>query len=122
MSIASCILYYEITTRQLTHHLIVLRNPIYFLFLLVIGVGAYVTFRLNLWGPMINMAEAASRQAVEEGKRRLREFLESSDTGRQAMAMSGRNSTHVEEFEMSSNLKSKGRRSTTDDDDDDDDL
>ncbi|EGE04808.1 hypothetical protein TEQG_03981 [Trichophyton equinum CBS 127.97] len=100
----------------------VLRNPIYFLFLLVIGVGAYVTFRLNLWGPMINMAEAASRQAVEEGKRRLREFLESSDTGRQAMAMSGRNSTRVEEYEMSSNLKSKGRRSTTDDDDDDDDL
>lgn len=108
--------------RQLTHQLIVLRNPIYFLFLLVIGVGAYVTFRLNLWGPMINMAEAASRQAVEEGKRRLREFLESSDTGRQAMAMSGRNSTRVEEYEMSSNLKSKGRRSTTDDDDDDDDL
>ncbi len=34
------------------------------------------------------MANAASSQALEEGKKRLREFLESSDTGRQAMAMS----------------------------------
>ncbi|KAM5504744.1 Dynamin-like GTPase that mediates homotypic ER fusion [Microsporum canis] len=100
----------------------VLRNPIYFIFLLLIGVGAYVTFRLNLWGPMINMAEAASRQAVEEGKRRLREFLESSDSGRQAMAMSGRNARGTEEYEMSSNLKSKGRRTDTSDDDNDDDL
>ncbi len=38
---------------------------------------------------MYQMANAASQQAVEEGKKRLREFLESSDTGRQAMAMSG---------------------------------
>lgn len=71
---------------------------------------------------MINMAEAASRQAVEEGKRRLREFLESSDSGRQAMAMSGRNARGAEEYEMSSNLKSKGRRTDTSDDDNDDDL
>ena len=39
---------------------------------------------------MIQMANAASAQALEEGKKRLREFLEQSDTGRQAMAMSGR--------------------------------
>lgn len=39
---------------------------------------------------MLRMTNAASHQALEEGKRRLREFLESSDTGRQAMAMSGR--------------------------------
>lgn len=36
------------------------------------------------------MTNAASAQAMEEGKKRLREFLEQSDTGRQAMAMSGR--------------------------------
>lgn len=64
-----------------------LRNPVYFIFLLLLGVGAYVTYTLNLWGPMINMANAASSQALEEGKKRLREFLEASDTGRQAMAM-----------------------------------
>jgi hypothetical protein len=35
------------------------------------------------------MANAASTQGLEVGKERLRAFLESSDTGRQAMAMSG---------------------------------
>ncbi len=39
---------------------------------------------------MLRMANAASQQALEVGKERLREFLEQSDTGRQAMAMSGR--------------------------------
>ena len=38
---------------------------------------------------MLGMANAASAQAVEEFKKRLREFLESSETGRQAIAMSG---------------------------------
>lgn len=56
--------------------------------LLVLGAGAYVTYTLNLWGPMLQMTNAASAQAIEEGKKRLREFLEASDTGRQAMAMS----------------------------------
>lgn len=39
---------------------------------------------------MLRMANAASQQALEVGKERLREFLETSDTGRQAMAMSSR--------------------------------
>jgi protein SEY1 len=65
----------------------VLRNPVYFIFLIMLGVGAYVTYTLNLWGPMLNMANAASAQALEEGKKRLREFLESSETGRQALQM-----------------------------------
>ena len=67
-----------------------LRNPAYFVLLILLGVTAYVTYTLNLWGPMLRMANAASQQALEVGKERLREFLESSDTGRQAMAMSGR--------------------------------
>ncbi|KAF2462362.1 GTP-binding protein Sey1 [Lineolata rhizophorae] len=67
----------------------VLRNPVYFIFLVFLGVAAYVTYTLNLWGPMLRMANAASSQAVEIGKERLREFLESSDTGRQAISMSG---------------------------------
>ena len=58
---------------------------------------AYVTYTLNLWGPIIKMSNAAFGQAVEEGKKRLREFLEASDTGRQAMAMS----TGDERYEMS---------------------
>ena len=35
------------------------------------------------------MTNAASAQALEEFKKRLREFLENSETGRQAIAMSG---------------------------------
>jgi len=65
------------------------------------------------------MTEAAWHQALEEGKRRLREFLEASDAGRQAMAMSGAKGT---EYEMS-NFKGKlsGRRNNRDDEDGDDD-
>lgn len=70
-------------------YITVLRNPVYFIFLIILGVGAYVTYTLNLWGPMLQMANAASAQAIEEGKKRLREFLEESNAGRQAMAMSG---------------------------------
>ena len=69
------------------------------------------------------MTEAASHQAVEEGKRRLREFLEASDTGRQAMAMSG-NRQYADEYEMSSGAsfsKDGRRRQRKDDDNDDDD-
>lgn len=53
----------------------------------MLGAGAYVTYQLNLWGPMLNMANAASAQALEEGKKRLREFLETTETGRSALAM-----------------------------------
>ncbi|KAI1961168.1 Dynamin-like GTPase that mediates homotypic ER fusion [Ophidiomyces ophidiicola] len=74
----------------------VLRNPVYFFMLFLGAVAAYVTYQLNLWGPMIKMAEAASRQAMEEGKKRLRDFLEPSDAGQYARY---KNST--EEYEMS---------------------
>ncbi len=67
-----------------------LRNPLYFIFLIVLGVGAYVTYTLNLWGPMLNMANAASVQALEEGKKRLRDFLENSEGGRRVLEMEGR--------------------------------
>lgn len=96
----------------------VLRNPLYFILIIICGVGAYVTYRLNLWGPMLKMGEAASRQALDEGKRRLREFLEESDSGRQAIAMSSGDGKGNEEYEMDS-LKKKGNGHNDDDDDDD---
>lgn len=68
----------------------VLRNPVYFIFLILLAVGAYVTYTLNLWGPMIRMANAASTQGLEIFKEKLREFLESSETGRQAIGMSAK--------------------------------
>ena len=79
------------------------------------AVGAYVTYQLNLWGPILKMTEAASQQALVEGKRRLRDFLETSDTGRQAIAMSASeragSASRKEEYEMSdmSQRGSKGK-------------
>lgn len=69
----------------------------------------------------MKMAEAASNQAVTEGKRRLRDFLESSDTGRQAIAMSapGGGRSKGEEYEMS-DLHKKGGSGATEEDDIDD--
>ena len=96
---------------------IVLRNPVYFFLLFLCAVGTYVTYQLNLWGPIVKMTEAASNQALDEGKKRLREFLESSDTGRQAMARSSHKG-RTDEYEMSS--LDKGKR--TGDVDDVDDL
>jgi hypothetical protein len=98
----------------------VLRNPAYFILLFVCAIGAYITYQLNLWGPMLKMTEAASQQALVEGKRRLREFLESSDTGRQAIAMSAGeragSSDRKEEYEMSD--MQKGGSNVNDDLDD----
>jgi hypothetical protein len=68
---------------------------------------------------MLKMTEAASQQALEEGKRRLREFLESSDTGRQAIAMSAGErgaGRKEEEYEMS-DLKKGGSKASDDVDD-----
>ncbi|KAH6620622.1 protein SEY1 [Chaetomium sp. MPI-SDFR-AT-0129] len=68
----------------------VLRNPILFMLILVMGGGTYVAYTLNLLGPMMQMANAASNQAVEIGKEKLRDFLESNETVRQAIAMPAR--------------------------------
>ncbi|KAL6720082.1 Dynamin-like GTPase that mediates homotypic ER fusion [Lecanora helva] len=91
----------------------VLRNPVYFIFLIMLGAGAYVTYTLNLWGPMYQMANAASVQALEEGKKRLREFLEASEGGRQAMAMSSQDDVQMRK------LNGHGRAAPVDDEDDD---
>ena len=92
----------------------VLRNPVYFMFLIVLAVGAYVTYTLNLWGPMLKMTNAASQQALEEFKKRLREFLESSDTGRQAIAMSGASEIPMQK------LNGYGRATVADEEGDED--
>lgn len=99
--------------------LLVLRNPAYFFLLFVCAVAAYVTYQLNLWGPIIKMTEAASNQALVEGKKRLREFLESSDTGRQAIAMSAGSVRSGEQYELS-DLNKKGKARTSADEDMDD--
>jgi hypothetical protein len=89
----------------------------YFILLILVGVAAYVTYTLNLWGPMLRMANAASAQAVEIGKEKLREFLESSDTGRQAIGMKGRDDSDSISLNT---LDSRGKRMALVEDDDDD--
>ena len=64
------------------------------------------------------MANAASAQAVEVGKERLREFLEHSDTGRQALSMADR----ADSDSISLNtLDSRGKRKPRLEDEDEDD-
>lgn len=60
------------------------------------------------------MANAASAQAVDIGKARLREFLEESGAGRQAMAMGGRD---IDSISMNT-LDSRGKRKEAEDDED----
>lgn len=54
----------------------VLRNPFLFLFLLLAGAGGYVTYTLNLWGPIVSVSNAMMDRTFEVGKQRLRELLE----------------------------------------------
>ena len=86
------------------------------MFLLIMGVAAYVTYTLNLWGPILQMTNAASSQALVEFKKRLREFLENTETGRQAMAMSGTDEIQLQK------LTSNGKARSVQDDEDDDEI
>jgi hypothetical protein len=92
---------------------------VYFIFLILLGAGAYVTYTLNLWGPMLRMTNAASSQAVEIGKEKLREFLENSETGRQAIGMAPRGDS--DNVSMNT-LDSRGKRKPAVEDDDDDEI
>jgi hypothetical protein len=86
----------------------VARNPL-LIALFAIGIaGMYVTYQLNLWGPIIRMSTAAWQQALQVGQERLREFLLNSEAGRQAAAIA--------------EGQGRGRKAESRDDDDDGDL
>ncbi|KAF2427161.1 protein SEY1 [Tothia fuscella] len=88
----------------------VARNPFLIVLLALSLAGLYVTYTLNLWGPILRMSNTMYAQAMEISKEKLREFLESSDTGRQAMAMSGRgDSDDISMRTLDGNGKRKGR-------------
>ena len=55
---------------------------------------------------MLRMTNAATSQAVEIGKEKLREFLENSDTGRQAIGMPARAGSDV----SMNTLDSRGKK------------
>lgn len=97
---------------------LVLRNPFLFLLLILIAGGTYIAYTLNLLGPMMQMANAAAGQGVELGKQRLREFLENSETARQALAMPARPGQQESSDAISlDTLDSRGKRRTAEDDD-----
>ncbi|KAK6330499.1 Dynamin-like GTPase that mediates homotypic ER fusion [Orbilia brochopaga] len=99
----------------------VVRNPLYFMMLIMAAVGAYVAHTLNLWGPIMSVGGATGRQALEVGKEKLREFLDTpshggAQRGAHAFASGTSNSTATENIRMR-NLTSEGKRAGNDDDD-----
>lgn len=78
--------------------------------------GSYVAYNLNLLGPMMQMANAASNQAAEIGKQKLRDFLENNETARATLAMPARRDTDSISLET---LDSRGKRKEKDEDEDD---
>ncbi|KAI2778890.1 root hair defective 3 GTP-binding protein [Daldinia loculata] len=97
--------------------LTVLRNPVLFVLLVIIAGGLYVSYSLNLLGPMMQMSNAAWNQASDIGKQRLREFVENNETARQAIGMAGRDSDSISMDTLDSRGKKKSRVAVDDDDD-----
>jgi hypothetical protein len=65
---------------------------------------------------MLRMTNAATAQAVEILRERLREFVESTDGSRQTVAMSGRDSDSI----SLNTLDSRGKRKPSVEEEDDD--
>lgn len=80
----------------------VLRNPLYFMFLLVVAAVGYVIYTLNLAGPMMRMGNAMMTQGVEIAREKLREFVD-------APGPAQRSRVAVEEVGMM-NLDREGKR------------
>lgn len=95
---------------------LVLRNPVLFILLCLFAGGTYVAYNLNLLGPMMQMTNAASNQAVEIGKQKLREFLENNETARSALAMPAKKDSDSISMDT---LDSRGKRREKDEDEDD---
>ncbi|KAI0137419.1 RHD3/Sey1 [Xylariales sp. AK1849] len=97
----------------------VLRNPVLFLLLILLAGGTYVAYSFNLLGPMMSMGNAAWGQGLEIGKQKLREFLESNETARQAIAMPARRDTDISMDTLDSRGKKSPRGSSPAYEDDD---
>jgi protein SEY1 len=111
-------------------------NPLLIVLVVLVLTALYVTYQLNLWGPIIRMTTAAYGQAREIAIEKLRDFLANTETGRQAVAMSSgapsrsqtRRSTREDDEISLDTLNADGRKTArrkgtgaADDDDMDDD-
>jgi len=108
----------------------VARNPLLILLVCILGATAYVTYQMNLWGPIIRMSVAAWEQALEIVREKLREFVEAGEGARrERIAMGGRsNGTEADAISLQSldesgkrriRVKSKGFGNDEDEEDDD---
>ncbi|KAJ4857537.1 root hair defective 3 GTP-binding protein (RHD3) domain-containing protein [Trichoderma breve] len=86
----------------------VLRNPLMFILLILLGGGTYTAWYLNLLGPMMQMGNAAVNQGMDIAKQQLREFVNNSDTARQALAMPARQDSDI----SMDTLDSRGKKKT----------
>lgn len=66
---------------------------------------------------MLRMANAASAQAVEIAKEKLREFVQETEIGRQAIGLNGRDDSDSISLNT---LDSKGKKALIEDEEDDD--
>lgn len=99
----------------------VLRNPMLTVTALVLIGVTYLAYMTALLGPALQVANAASTQAVEIGKQKLRDFIANSDTARQALSMPPRQNTTSSGVSLDT-LDTQGRRRPTGGLEDDEDI
>ncbi|KAG9257420.1 RHD3/Sey1 [Emericellopsis atlantica] len=87
----------------------VLKNPFLFLLLILMIGGLYVSYSLNLLGPMMHMGNAAFTQGLDIGKERLREFIMNQEMARQAVGVPANSGNSTEDIGMD-DLDTKGKK------------
>lgn len=86
-----------------------------FILLILLGGGTYTAWYLNLLGPMMQMGNAAVNQGMDIAKQQLREFVNNSDTARQALAMPARQDSDISMDTLDSRGKKKTESESLDD-------
>lgn len=92
----------------------VIKNPFLFLLLILLAGGLYVAWQLNLLGPMMHMANAAATQGLDIGKERLREYIMSNESAKQAMGMQGRSNDDIDMDTLNKDGKKKDEAADSD--------
>lgn len=91
----------------------VARNPLLILLVAMIAAAMYVTYQMNLWGPIIRMSVAAMEQAKEIAREKLREFVEAGESARRERVVmgsgAGSNGTEADAISLQ-DLDESGRR------------
>lgn len=91
----------------------VLSNPILFVFIVMLGGGAYVAYTLNLLGPMMQMGNAAATQGLDLAKQSLRDFIVNSDMARQALEVPSQPQRRETDSISMDTLDSRGKKKSS---------